>query len=163
MRPGDHPEFFRFPAPEGRSRESSIRIDREGRFWHEGALVTHPGMQKAFARWIDLHPDDGRFILNNGYDWTYITVEDVPFLVRAARIEADGVRILLSDDQSEELDPQSLELGAQGALYVRVKLGRFGARFTPEAQTALGPLLTEVNGVIVLGVRGEEHPIRERA
>jgi hypothetical protein len=163
MRPGDHPEFFRFPAPEGRSRESSIRIDREGRFWHEGELVKHPGMQKAFATWIDLHPDDGRFILNNGYDWTYISVEDVPFLVRAARVEGDVVRILLSDDSSEELDPESLELGAQGALYVRVKLGRFVARFTPEAQTALGPLLREKDGDIVLETRGGEHAIRARA
>src|SRR5205809_4885030 len=79
MRPGDHPEFFRFPAPEGRSRESSIVLDREGRFHHNGALVEHPGMARAFASWIDLHPDDGRFILNNGYDWSYFRVEDVPF------------------------------------------------------------------------------------
>ena len=39
MKPGDHPEFFRFPAPEGRSRESTILLDREGRFWHDGELV----------------------------------------------------------------------------------------------------------------------------
>ena len=43
MRPADHPEFFRLPAPEGRSRESTIVLDAEGRFHHDGELVEHPG------------------------------------------------------------------------------------------------------------------------
>src|SRR5215472_2124596 len=42
VKPGDHPEFFRFPAPEGRSRESTIRLDAEGHFFHEGHKVEHP-------------------------------------------------------------------------------------------------------------------------
>ncbi len=64
MKPGDHPEFFRFPAPEGRSRESTIRLDGRGRFWHDGALVEHAGLA-AGASLVDrpaprrrpLHPD----------------------------------------------------------------------------------------------------------
>ena len=39
MKPGDHPEFFRFPAPEGRSRESTIRLDAEGTFHHDEAVT----------------------------------------------------------------------------------------------------------------------------
>ena len=70
MKPGDHPEFFRFPAPEGRSRESTIRLDAEGRFHHEGNVVEHPKLAEAFHTWIARHPDDGRYILTNGYDWT---------------------------------------------------------------------------------------------
>ena len=41
MKPGDHPEFFRFPAPEGRSRESEIRLDAEGHFHDHGERVEH--------------------------------------------------------------------------------------------------------------------------
>ncbi len=70
MKPGDHPEFFRFPAPEGRSRESTIRLDAEGRFWHEGNPVEHPKLAQAMHGWVSRHPDDHRFILTNGYDWT---------------------------------------------------------------------------------------------
>jgi hypothetical protein len=163
MKPGDHPEFFRLPPPPGQSRESSIRLDRTGRFWHDGAPVEHPGMAKAFASWIDRHPDDGRFILSNGYDWTYFTVEDVPFFVRALKIADGSVTLVLSDDSDEGLDPRTLSVGDNDALYVRVKNGRFEARFMPEAQTALAPLLDhDARGEPALSMAGELHPIGPR-
>lgn len=163
MKPSEHPEFFRLPPPAGRSRESSIRLDAEGRFWHEGALVAHPGMQKAFASWIRLHPDDGRFILENGYDWTYFQVDDVPFFVRALRLVDGGARILLSDDSEEALEPAGMQVDARGAVYVRVKQGRFEARFMPEAQTALGPLLVEgEDGEIALELAGRRYAVGRR-
>ena len=48
MKPGDHPEFFRFPAPPGRSRESTIRLDAGSSLHHqrvqtEAAGATHIG------------------------------------------------------------------------------------------------------------------------
>ncbi|MCC6665126.1 MAG: DUF1285 domain-containing protein [Polyangiaceae bacterium] len=163
MKPGEHPEFFRWPAPEGRSRESTIRLDREGRFWHDGVRVEHPGMQRAFASWIDRHPDDGRFILQNGYDWTYFSVDDVPFFVRAIRVTDAGVSVLLSDDSEEALDPASLAVGENDAVYLRVKGGRFEARLTPEAQTQLAPLLIETQaGEPALLWGGATYPIRPR-
>jgi hypothetical protein len=148
MKPSDHPEFFRLPPPEGRSRESSIVLDADGRFWHDGALVEHAGMARAFASWIGRHPDDGRYILNNGYDWSYFRVEDAPFFVRAVRAVTDGVEaptpeLELSDGSRERLHPEMLEAGAHGALYVRVK-GDSRARFTPSAQLALAPWLDEL-------------------
>src|SRR5215831_11787750 len=96
-KPGDHPEFFRFPAPEGRSRESTLRLDREGRFFHDEAPVEHPKLAQALHTWISRHPDDGRFILTNGYDWTYFTVDDVPFFVRSLRDDAGEAVLTLSD------------------------------------------------------------------
>jgi len=164
MKPGDHPEFFRLPPPAGRSRESSIRLDRQGRFWHEGQLVVHPGMQRAFASWIDRHPDDGRFILQNGYDWTYITVEDVPFFIRAARARGDDIVVSLSDDSEEVLDPATVVSAEGDALYARVKGGRFEARFTQEAQAALVPFVVEApDGGYGLEVGGQVHAIGRRS
>jgi uncharacterized protein len=162
MRPGDHPEFFRFPAPEGHSRESSIVLDAEGRFHHNGALVEHLGMARAFASWVDVHPDDGRFILNNGYDWSYLRVEDVPFFVVGVREAAnDGFLWLeLSDGSESTLNPASLELGARGALYTTVKNAKFRARFTQAAQIALGPWLAAgENGEIFLEIAGQRHAL----
>ena len=150
MRPGDHPEFFRFPAPEGRSRESTIRLDADGRFWHEGALVKHPGLAAALHAWIARHPDDGRYILTNGYDWTYFTVDDAPYTVRSLRVEPEAVTLVLSDDTEEPWDPATTRVGAAGALYATVKRaargGPFEARFSRHAQTSLGPLLVEGPG-----------------
>ena len=161
MRPGDHPEFFRFPAPEGRSRESSIVLDAEGRFRHDGVPVEHPGMARAFASWIDLHPDDGRFILNNGYDWTYFRVEDVPYFVLGVREQGGQLRLGLSDGSESPLDPEALVVGARGALYTPVKSGKFRARFTQAAQTALAPWLTSAeNGALFLEIAGRQHALR---
>jgi len=150
VKPGDHPEFFRFPAPEGRSRESTLRLDAEGRFWHDGALVEHAGMKAALHGWISRHPDDGRYILTNGYDWTYFTVDDAPYFVTVLRPRADVVVLVLSDGTEEAWDPSSTRTGPDGALYATVKArargGPFEAKFSRHAQGSLEPLLVEVAG-----------------
>lgn len=164
MKPGDHPDFFRLPPPPGRSRESSIRLDAAGKFWHDDEPVAHPGMARAFASWIGRHPDDGRFILSNGYDWSYFSVDDVPFFVQTLRVAGDGVTVLLSDGSEEPLAADSLQVGAHDALYVRVKGGEFEARFTPAAQAALAPLLVEGSGgQPVLEIAGKQYGVRSRA
>lgn len=91
MKPGDHPDFFRFAPPPGTSRESSIRLDREGRFWHDGARVDHPALERGLRSWIARHPDDGRPILSNGYDWCYFQADDAPLFVDALRIDRKSV------------------------------------------------------------------------
>lgn len=136
VKPGDHPDFFRLPPPPGTSRESTIILDRDGRFWHDGELVEPGALADALHRWIDLHPDDGRFILTNGYDWTYFTVETTPFFVRGV---TGGARpeIILSDGTTEPLDPRALRVDSDGIAVARVKRGRFDARFTQSAQREL--------------------------
>jgi len=150
MKPGDHPEFFRFPAPEGRSRESTLRLDSTGRFWHEGARVEHAGLATALHSWISRHPDDGRYILTNGYDWTYFTVDDAPYFVRSIRIEPGGIVLVLSDGSEEAWSPETTRVGADCALYASVKRGARGgpydAKFTPHAQASLEPVLVEGDG-----------------
>jgi len=163
-KPGDHPDFFRLPPPPGASRESSIVLDEQGRFWHDGALVEHPGMARAFAGWIRRHPDDGRFILSNGFDWTYFTVRAVPYFVRSVRA-VDGAPVAeLSDGSEEPLDPSTLEADASGAVYCRVKSGAFEAKFTPGAQTALAPWLVQSEaGAVEVAVRGTRFRVGERS
>ncbi len=147
MKPSDHPEFFRFPAPEGRSRESTIRLDREGRFWHDGARVEHAGLATALHSWISRHPDDGRYILTNGYDWTYFTVDDAPYFVQAIRAEGDRIVLLLSDGSQEAWNPRASRTDADEALYTTVKRnapgGPYEAKFTRHAQASLGPYLVD--------------------
>jgi hypothetical protein len=143
VKPGEHPDFYRLPPPDGRSRESSIRLDREGRFFHNDEPVLHSGMARAFASWIGRHPDDGRFILQNGYDWTYFSVEDTPYFIESVRSLDSGLELELSDGTSEPLEPDGLALDESGQLFSSVKGGRFQARFKRAAQLALGELLSE--------------------
>jgi hypothetical protein len=166
MKPSDHPEFFRFPAPEGRSRESTIRLRADGTFTHDGENVTHPGLAQAMHTWIRRHPDNGRYILSNGYDWTYFVVEDAPFTVRSVR-EHDGRLVLaLSDATEEPWQPAESRIGGDGALYARVKRSLPGgeaepyyAKFTRHAQSAMAPFLVERDGRPFVRIGGEEHAI----
>ncbi|MDB4946484.1 MAG: hypothetical protein JWP97_6018 [Labilithrix sp.] len=158
MKPGEHPEFFRFPAPEGRSRESTIRLDKEGTFFHDEAVVEHPKLRDALHTWIGKHPDDGRYILTNGYDWSYFIVEDVPFFVRSIRAEDGDAVLVLSDGTEEPLDPAVVRQGDHGELYLTVKKeakgGPFDAKLTRFAQGQLGPFLTEgPEGTVILATR----------
>lgn len=163
MKPADFADFFRRPAPEGRSRESGIRLDADGRFWHQEHLVEHPGMARAFASWLDRHPDDGRFILSNGYDWSYLEVDDVPFFVASLRRSGALLLITLSDGSEEPLALDALRWGEREAVYTLVKGGRFEARFTPSAQLGLEPfLVTGEDGEPQVAWEGRRFPISPR-
>jgi uncharacterized protein len=147
VKPADHPDFFRKPAPEGRSRESTIRLDAHGHFWHDGRRVQHPGLAAALHTWIARHPADGRFILSNGYDWTYFEVDDAPYVVRGARVEPCRIVLLLSDGTEESWSPEETRIGRGQALYASVKRdskdGPYEAKFAPHVQASLGSLLVE--------------------
>jgi uncharacterized protein len=118
-------------------RQSGIRLDGEGRFWHEGAEVTHHGLRAAFWRWLDRNPD-GRWVLRlDDKRFVYLDVDDVPYVVRSARWDGERAQLRLSDDSDEELDYGSLHLRAGGLPYCRVKQGRFEARVSTLAWNTL--------------------------
>jgi len=154
MKPGDHPEFFRFPPPEGRSRESTIVLTKQGRFLHDGAPVEHPGMKKAFASWLSRHPDDGRPILNNGYDWTYLTVEGAQRFVESVHDGAGRPQLVMLDGRELPLQAGALTCDADGQLWVVLPEGE-NACFTAAAQLELAPWLTERDGVVGVQIQGD--------
>jgi len=144
MKPGDHPEFFRLPPPPGASRESTIVLDVNGRFFHDGEPVEKKSLADALHRWITSHPDDGKFILTNGYDWTYFTVEDTPCFVTGLKGAPPAPPILvLADGNEEPLDPSTLRVDESGVCFASVRDGRFEARFLRHAQTDLAPWLSD--------------------
>ncbi len=175
VKPHDHPEFFRLPPPDGRSRESTIVLDADGRFFHDGELFKRDTMKIAFSSWIQRHPEDGRYILNNGYDWTYFRVEDTPFFVLGVRIKEDGsgaepclvepclVELCLSDGTTELLCPETLSVSEEGKLYCRVKQGAFEAAFLRSATFQVSSLFSEdADGNIVLSLSDQIVPLRRR-
>lgn len=156
MKPIDHPDFFRVPAPPGRSRESSIVLNKDGTFFHDGSLFQHEKMALVFSKWIRRHPDNGRFILENGFDWTYFTVEDVPFFVQSLKTDPNTseVSMELSDGSQELLLPSNLTEDEQGVLYCLVKNGEFEARFLRAAQLQLAPFLGESDAGVEVRANG---------
>jgi hypothetical protein len=77
--------------------------------------VQHAGLQAAAHSWISRHPDDGRYILTNGYDWTYFTVDDAPYCVQALRLEPDRIVLILGDGTEEAWAPDATRIGADSA------------------------------------------------
>ena len=163
MRPGDHPDFYRIAPPPGASRDSTIVLDRDGRFWHDGVRVEHPALERAMRTWIARHPDDGRLILTNGYDWCYFRVEDAPFQVQSIRVrEGDEPPLLeLFDGTQEPLDPATLRVGPDGIVYASIKNGALEARFSRHAQAELEPILVQAEPPI-LRIAGREITIPPR-
>jgi len=108
--------------------------------------------------WIARHPDDGRFILTNGYDWTYFTVEDTPFFVRGVRVEPERVVLRLSDGTEEPWDARSTKFTGD-RVTTPVKGGAFEARFDRHALLALGEVLEERGGRMVARVGRDLIPL----
>jgi hypothetical protein len=139
--PADAPPAFT-PLPPGASRETRIRRDAQGRWFDDGAPIEHERLCRAFDRWLDRAPD-GRYCLHNAIHWVYVEVDGPPAFVRSATLEGDRVRLSLAGGREELLDPDTLRIGPDGALYCDVRAGRLAARFDNAATMALAPLLGE--------------------
>jgi len=120
--------------------DSGLVLDRELNWLHDGERITHPRIIEAFNQGL-VPTDDGRFQLRIGNDWAYVTVEGAAYRVNAIDTDESRVYLRLSDRTGEALDPATLRLGEDGVLTARVKGGRAQARFSRDAQYALGQLL----------------------
>jgi hypothetical protein len=143
-----------------RLRQSGIRVDREGRFIHQGAEVTHAGLRRALFRWLDRLPSfpDARYVLRlDERRFAYLDVDDTPLVARAARIDPEGtIWLALSDGAEEALDVETLTVDGAGVLRAWVRGGRLEARLATSAVAALGELLTETpDGRPALRVAGQ--------
>jgi hypothetical protein len=135
--------------------DSGIKLDRELRWWHDDEPVEHPKLIEAFNKGLKV-ADDGRFKLEFGNDWCFVAVEDAAYGVLAVDVsEGDVPSVRLSDRTAEALDVATLVLGADGVLCARVKNGRAKARFSRDAQFALGEMMepTERGYVLRVGQR----------
>lgn len=113
---------------QGRTRETTIYRDAQGRWFHDGQPLEHPNLVRSFERWLE-QAEDGRYCLKNDINWAYITLEGPAHFVRSLRLDADGgVTLLLSNDRQERLNLASLRQDAEGALYCDVE-GGLPARF----------------------------------
>jgi hypothetical protein len=127
--------------PFGLSRETTIRRDAEGRWFHDEEPVENEKLARAFDRWVE-RAEDGRFCLKNDINWAYISLEGAPYFVRAVRVQDGAARLLLSNDWEVPLDFRSLREGPDAALYCDVGEG-LTARFDRHAAVQLGELLEE--------------------
>lgn len=142
-----------------RMRQTGIRLDREGRLWHEGREITHSGLRQALLRWLDVLPDGRPILRLDSRRYAYLDVEDAHLLVTSTRWEGDRAILTLNDGSEEELDYSTLRQGRGYALYCRVRGGTLEARFTTPAYYALAEHILETDHGFALEAAGTEHPI----
>ena len=138
--------------------DSGLVLDRELNWHHDGERITHPKIIEAFNQGL-VPTEDGRFQLRIGNDWAYVTVEGAAYRVNAIDTDDTRVYLRLSDRTGEALDPATLRLGEDGVLAARVKAGRADARFSRDAQYALGQLLVQEGSSWVLALPRARIPV----
>ncbi|MBK8171179.1 MAG: DUF1285 domain-containing protein [Sandaracinaceae bacterium] len=141
-------------ANAGRSRETTIVRDAEGRWFQDGDPLEHPNLTHAFDCWLE-RAEDGRYCLRNDINWAYVTIEGAPLFVRSVAIDDGGITLKLSDDREERLVAPSLRVGPEGALYCDVREGTMVARFDRHAMFLLEPLVGEDKEGQTLRIGGE--------
>jgi uncharacterized protein len=140
------------------SHESAIVLDREGRFWHEGEEIRHPGLVGAFRRWLRAGPDGHPILEAAPGNWCTLRVEGAALFVDRVRVEPDRVVLGLWDGTEEPLDPSTLRLGPEGALHCRVR--GLEARFGRDAHFKLGGHLEPAgSGGFVLRLGDEQFSV----
>lgn len=142
--------------PPGFSRETTIRRDATGRWFHEGEPVTNRSVARAFDRWVD-RAEDGRYILRNEVNWAYIELEGAPLFVRRIRVEGERASVELSDGRTELLDPDTLRQGPDGRLYCDAREGRLTAELRREAVFDLADRVGEDAEGIFIELEGQRH------
>ena len=129
-------------------RDYGIRLDKDGRFWHQGQPVLNEKVQLVFAQHLT-RLDDGTYALVIGPDRCRVELEDAPYVVRRVQVAVDHdgsptrVALTLFDGTEEELDPNTLEVGGDNVLYCRVRQGEHRARFDRAPYIALAEHVVE--------------------
>jgi|UniRef100_A0A7C4ARY7 hypothetical protein len=135
-------------------------IDKEGRWFQNGAEIIHPGIYRLFCDALEQTPE-GEYRIKIGRETCKVEVEDAPFVVKAIRDGVDGgVSLLLNDGTLDDFDPNGFWIAADGVPYCRVKGGRFYARFLRPAYYALAQHVVEDDGAYYFELKGKRYLVR---
>ena len=105
-----------------------ITLHAEGYWTHKGQKFDNDRIVALFNRSVDRTPG-GTWVLDVGMFVYPIEVEDCGFFVEQVRVEAEGVRVHLSDGRAESLAVETLRYEPEGKLYCDIRDGAFRARF----------------------------------
>ncbi len=141
---------------ENGSPRYELRIDRDGRWFHEGIEIVREDIRSYFSRYL-VRSDDGGYAVRIGRDECPVVVEDVPFIVSRVTSASDGgLSLLLSDGTSERLDAETIKISESNAPYCGVRNG-LEARFSRAAYYQLAEFIeyNEKTGEYRIVVNGQ--------
>jgi len=137
-------------------------IDKDGRWFQNGAEIIHPEIYRLFNELLE-KGSDGGYLIRMGREICKVEVEDAPFVVKRLIEDNDApILIELNDGTQEAFDPKSFWIGEKNIPYSRVKNGIFHARFSRPAyyQLARHIVTDENEEAFFLLLNGERVPIK---
>jgi hypothetical protein len=141
-------------------RAIGLRLDRAGRFWHDGAEVTHGRLRQALLRWLDVRPDGRDIVRLDATRYAYVEVEDAHLRAISARWDGDRCFVTWDDGAEDELAYAQLREAPDHALYTTARGGRLRARIGGAAhQTITQRIAPAAGGGFVLAAAGTTWPI----
>ena len=112
-----------------------IWIDKEGIWYYRGAEMFRRDIVRLFYKHLTRDPS-GKYLIEMDDDRCYVGVEDKAYVVKAVycleseKGSGEGIYLLLSDDDLEELDMETLRIDENNIPYCWVKNRQFEARFS---------------------------------
>lgn len=145
---------------EGKLPPCMIQVNAEGKLFHDGAPMIHPGILELIYE--SVYFEDGDYFLKVGEQHCQLEVADTFHVVSRVDFADSGVTLTISDGSSEPLDPDSLWIGGGDVLYCMIKGGKFPARFLRQAYYQITEHLVEHDGGFALDIGGQLHPLTQR-
>lgn len=135
-------------------------IDKDGRWFQNGAEIVHDSIAMLFRKALERTPDGG-YQVRVGRETCRVEVEDAPFIVLRVSESEDGrVMLTLNDQTVEPFDPSSFRIGEGNVPYAQVKEGEFHARFSRPAYYQLARYIqTDDERRFLFVIKGERFPI----
>ena len=127
-----------------------LRLDREGRWYDQGARVTNARLAEFLLAHLS-KDEDGRYLVVVGRDKRYVDVEAAPY--RGLGIEVAGtcagpgyLLVRLNDGSVEPFDPATFWIADDGVPYCLVRNRAHKVQFTAESYRQLSAFITEEAG-----------------
>ncbi len=139
-------------------------IDKEGRWFQNGAEIIHRRIYLHFNQCLEKTPD-GAYQIRWGREICRVQVEDAPFVVeRLLDGGPNGLRISLNDGTDEPFDPDFFWIGEENVPYITVKRGSFHARFSRPAYHELAKYIDSdaKEETFYIVIQGKRSPIKTR-
>ena len=125
---------------EEQSPRYELRIDREGRWFHEGVEIVREEIRNLFSHHL-VRCADGTYCVRMEGDEARVIVDDVPFLiVRVTKNPDCGLTLVLNDGALESLDARTIVFRNSNVPYCRVR-GGLEARFSRPAYYQLAEFI----------------------
>lgn len=145
----------------------NIRIDKEGRWFYQGAEIIQKDIILHFYDHLELD-HQGRVIIHWRGERCFVEPEDVPFVVeRTMKVSStqndESIKILLNDGNFEDLDLDTLWIGDGNVPYCLVRRRAFRARFSRKAYYQLAEYFEEdpsTKGRYFISFQGKRHYLK---